>query len=613
MKIPSPTGPHAAGADRAGRAAESIAVWLILAGALVVRLLGVGRGLPYLHEWDEWFQLPPVIKMVLYHTLNPGIFIYGSLYYYLLLPVVYAHFLYLHAAGAITSFDDVVLTHPLIPGYGWYINLPSFYVWARAFTALLGAATVYLTYRLGRAAFGRPVGVLAAALLAVAPGAVYYADTVRVDVPAAFFATAALLAGLGVLRRGRRRDYVVAGLLTGLAISTKQTAVWVVPALLVAHAYNERRTAFADGPLGLMIAAIVAGGLMGTPYLLIRPDLVWTGFHAQVGTYGLLALPWPWVFFRRLSFYLAYLLWPTQGGDWYVVPHAGLGLVPGIAAVAGLVGAYGERPRMLAYLVAFPALLLLFLARANVYYTRNLASVLPVAAIFAAAGSVWLWHRTAGRGPAWPAPWRAAGVAAGIVLLLIGPGAAFAALAGIGVWLTAAGAGPRWPAPWRAVGAAAGIVVLLIGPVRESAALAWWLNRHQDTRTQAVEWLVAHVPRGAGVAFELELAWFLPALDRLPFRMEWTDRRTPLAWYAEKRIEYAVVSEWNPVNACPTVTLFPRPDYLPTVAQEAAFVPNSFPIIDPAVVVIRPRAPCPWGAALADVTPAGTSAARLTP
>ncbi|HEV2356494.1 MAG TPA: glycosyltransferase family 39 protein [bacterium] len=562
--------------ERLGRAREHILIGLIMAGALVLRLLGVGRGLPYLHEWDEWFQLPPVIKMVLYHTLNPGIFIYGSLYYYLLLPVVYAHFLYLHAAGVIKSFDDVVLTHPLIPGYGWYINLPSFYVWARAATALLGAATVYLTYRLGRAAFGRPVGVLAAALLAVAPGAVYYADTVRVDVPVAFFSTAALLAGLGVLRRGRRRDYLVAGLLAGLAISTKQTAVWVVPALLIAHACNGRRTAFVDGPLGLMIAGIIAGGLLGTPYLLIRPDLVWAGFNAQVGTYGVLALPRPRVYLHHLSFFLAYLLWPTQGGDWYVVPHAGFGLAPGIAAVAGLAVGFRERPRVQAYLVAFPVLLLLFLGRANVYYTRNLAPVLPIAAICAAAGGVWIWQAVTSVRPL-PA------------------------------------AGPVWHASWRAAVAAAGIVVLLIGPVRESAALAWWLNRHEDTRTQAVRWLLGHVPRGAGVAFELELAWFLPSLDGLPFRMQWTDRQTPLAWYAKSRIDYAVVSEWNPVNACPTIALVSRPPYLPTVAEEAAFVPNSFPVIDPTVVVIRPRAPCPWAAPLADVIPAGAPAVRLTP
>ena len=528
---------------------ESLLAAAIVVYAAAVRLAGAGRGLPYLHEWDEWFQLPPVIRMLLNHTLNPGIFIYGSVYYYLLLPVVYAHYLYLHAHGLMRSLDDIVLTHPLIPGYGWYINMPSFYLWARAYTALFGVATVYLTYRLGRAAFGRRAGLLAAALLAAAPGAVYYADTVRVDVPMACFATAALLAGFGVMQRGGRRDYLLAGLLTGLAASTKETAVWLAAPLAAAHLFNPRRTALVDGRLGLMVAAIIGAGLAGTPYMVLRPDLMRAGLAVHEGTYGVFALPRLGNFAYLLGLNLAYLGWPTQGGDWYVVPHAALGLVPALAAAIGVVAGYRERPRVQVYLLAFPVVLLLFLARANVFYTRNLSAVLPVAAIEAAAGALWVWSRLAAR-----ATWR------------------------------------EPPRRLRAL-AAAGIVVLLAGPVRESAALAWWLNRHRDTRTQAVEWLRGHVPRGARVAFELELAWYLPDLEHLPFRTEWTDRVTPLSWYATEHIDYAVVSPRNPVRVRPVVVRFPRPWYLPTPTEEAKFVPNSYPIIDPAIVVVRPLNP----------------------
>jgi Dolichyl-phosphate-mannose-protein mannosyltransferase len=540
--------------SRPRRLGHGLAVAAIIAAGLGLRLPGVGRGLPYIHEWDEWFVVPPVIKMLLFHTMNPGIFIYGSVYYYLLLPVFYAHTLYLQAHGIIKSLDDVVLAHPLIPGYGWYINVPSFYLWARAFTALFGAATIYLTYRLGTATFGRAVGLLAAAVLAVAPGAVYYADTVRVDVPEAFFTTAALLAGLAVWRRGRPLDYLAAGLLAGIAVSTKQTALWLGAPLLLAHAYNERRRTFAGGSLALMAAGAVAGGLAGTPYLVVRPDLIRTGFTAHTETYGLLALPDPLAFLGRLGLNLAYLAVPLQGGDWYVVPHAGLGFLPMIAAIVGAAVAFRRHRRLQWYLAAFPIVQLLFLARANVFYTRNLAPVLPVAAIWAALGGVWLWQRL------------------------------FADA-------NAHGSIPR--SLWSGA-AAAGIIVLLGGPLVQSAALASWLDRHQDTRTQALEWLSGHVPRTATVAFELEEAWYLPDLDRVPFHVEWTDRHTPISWYAQHKIDYAAVSEWNDVNACPTVHLIPHPSYLPAVAQEAAFVPNSYPVIDPTLVIIRPRGSCPW-------------------
>lgn len=543
-------------------ARESVAAGLITAYALALRLVGAGRGLPYLHEWDEWFQVPPVIRMVLNHTLNPGIFIYGSLYYYLLLPVVYLHSLYLRALGVMKSVNDIVLMHPLVPGYGWYINFPSFYLWARAFTALLGAATVYLTYRLGRAAFGRTVGLLAAALLAVAPGAVYYSDTARVDVPEACLTTAALLAGLNVIRRGRRWDYLVAGLLAGLAMSTKQTAVWVVPALVLAHASGGRRTALIDRRLGLMFAAIVAGGLAGTPYLLIRPDLVRAGFDAQIGPYGVFSIPNPGDFLRHLGWNLGYLLRPTQGGDWYVVPHAALGLIPGAAAIAGLAVGYAHRPRVQAYLLTFPLLQLCFLARADVFYTRNLSPVLPLLAIWAALGAEWGWETLTAFAAASarpPASWE------------------------------------RLQQRWRSAAAAAEaavLVIFMLGPVRESAVLAGWLYRHHDTRTQAVDWLAGHVTRGRGVAFELELAWYLPVLNHLRFRTDWTDRSTAPSWYASHHIDYAVVSEWNPIAACPTVRFIPRPSYLPSIPEEVRFVPNSYPIIDPAITIVRPAAGC---------------------
>lgn len=532
-----------------GGAREGVVAGLIVVCALGVRLLGARRGLPYIPEWDEPFVLAPVIKMLLFHTLNPGVFVYPSLFFYLLLPVVYAHALYLHAQGVMASINDIVLAHPLIPtGYVWYINAPSFYLWARVLTALLGAATVYLTYRIGRAAFGRRIGLIAAALFAVAPGAVYYADTVRVDVPVAFFTSAALLAGLGVLQRGRPRDYVIAGLLSGLAISTKQTAVWIVPALVVAHLLNPRRTAFADRAVALMAACLAAGVIVGTPYLLIRPDLVLAGSRQGVDAYGLLAPLRPGDFAYRLALNLAYFVRPMQGGDWYAVPHSGLGLLPGIAAAIGVVAGFRQQPGLQRYLLTFPVFLLLFLARSEAFYVRNLAPALPLAAVWAAVGAMWVWQRIAALGPL------------------------------------------RRPS-WRALGAVAGIVLLLGGPLRESWALASWLDRHQDTRTQAVEWLRRHVPRGAAVAFELELAWYLPALDHLPYRVAWTGRGTPASWYVQERIDYAVVGDRNPEHTRPPAAMFPRPWYLPSFNDESKFIPNSYPVIDPAIFIVRPQGP----------------------
>ena len=61
---------------------------LILMAALAVRLLGVARGLPYMHEWDEPTVLSYVIGMMQRGDLYPNAFVYPSVYYYMLLPVM---------------------------------------------------------------------------------------------------------------------------------------------------------------------------------------------------------------------------------------------------------------------------------------------------------------------------------------------------------------------------------------------------------------------------------------------------------------------------------------------------------------------------------------------
>lgn len=83
--------------------------------------------------------------------------------------------------------------HP--PLYYWLLNL-----WVKIFglsesglrslSAVVAAATVGLTFDLGRRLFGRVAGLLAAFLLAVAPLPVYYAQEARMYALLTFWATA---------------------------------------------------------------------------------------------------------------------------------------------------------------------------------------------------------------------------------------------------------------------------------------------------------------------------------------------------------------------------------------------------------------------------------------
>jgi hypothetical protein len=109
----------------------------------------------------------------------------------------------------------------------------------RAWSALLGLATVALVYAIGRRLRGERVGLLAAALLAVAPLAVREAHFAKADTAAT--AVAALVMGAFVLPRGHGWPRsVFVGASTGLALSTKMLAS-VVPAAAFALAWPDDR------------------------------------------------------------------------------------------------------------------------------------------------------------------------------------------------------------------------------------------------------------------------------------------------------------------------------------------------------------------------------------
>ena len=90
--------------------------------------------------------------------------------------------------------------------------------------ALLGTGSLWLLYATGTRLFGRAVGLLAAAIEAVAFLPVFYAHLALNDVPTLFPLTLSLLGSAGILRKGRRRDYLLAGVGLGLACASKYTA-----------------------------------------------------------------------------------------------------------------------------------------------------------------------------------------------------------------------------------------------------------------------------------------------------------------------------------------------------------------------------------------------------
>ena len=209
------------------RSAETLSpLPLILLVALGLRLWGIHHGLPYVYNPDENAHFVPRAIGMFGHSLDPQYFVNPPAFTYLL------HLAFWVRWGSRTAVGDAFATDP---GTAFTI--------ARVLTALLGAASVGLLAWAGARLVDRRVGLVAAALLAVAFLPVHYAHQAVNDVPALAPLCLSLVGIAGVYRGGRLRDYALAGAALGVACATKYTAGIVLLALPARAALDRDRTA----------------------------------------------------------------------------------------------------------------------------------------------------------------------------------------------------------------------------------------------------------------------------------------------------------------------------------------------------------------------------------
>jgi 4-amino-4-deoxy-L-arabinose transferase-like glycosyltransferase len=90
----------------------------------------------------------------------------------------------------------------------------------RLLSALQGTLAVVFVYLLAREAFGRPVGFLAACLLAAMPWHVHFSRIAVPNIADSFFSAGVLWLTYRALRHGRYTDYMLAGLMAGFTVYT---------------------------------------------------------------------------------------------------------------------------------------------------------------------------------------------------------------------------------------------------------------------------------------------------------------------------------------------------------------------------------------------------------
>jgi Dolichyl-phosphate-mannose-protein mannosyltransferase len=173
---------------------------------LVLRLWGIKQGLPYSYNVDEATHFVPRAVSFFSQGLDPHYFLNPPAYSYLL-HIVFE--LWFGSADAVTR--------------AYTTNPTEVFVVARVVAAVLGTLSVLLTYLAGARFFNRTVGLLAAAIFGLGFLPIFYSHLALNDVPTLAPVALSLYGIAGVMRRGRRRDYLIAGVGVGLAAATKYT------------------------------------------------------------------------------------------------------------------------------------------------------------------------------------------------------------------------------------------------------------------------------------------------------------------------------------------------------------------------------------------------------
>lgn len=452
--------PHAPPAPARDDTGHRLALGSLVAVALVLRLWGITFGLPYLYHFDE----PNYLHMAYRFTFDDFHPIYGPLFGPMQLLVIAEHRIWelLHPLLRWLPLSPRLEATALSP-------IASYNLLARWTSALFGALSLLPIYELGRRAWNRRTGLLAAALLAVC---LLHARSSHYGVPdatVAFFVALAAMFALRLTPGGRWRDHLLAGLFCGLAFSAKLLAwpVMLLPALVyLARPLEVEETATAgrllrrlrrllSGRLVIAYCVAAVAAIAAMPQVVLKWDevLVFWQRAAKIGLAGGLG-PFRLDDGGPLATYLYTLVWGT-------------GWVMSAAILAGLVLPLVRQASWRARLLAVVTwLYIVFLFRPdNVFHSRYLVAITPLLVLFAAAAAVALVDRL-------PWPRRSA----------------------------------RTSLAWLAAAALALGLQPLAATVRHDVLLT-----RPDTRTLARDWIEANVPEGRVMVIESSI--FSPPLS----------------------------------------------------------------------------------------------------
>lgn len=346
---------------------------LILIAALVIRLIGIGHGLPYAYQIDEKYVVNHAVGFGT-GDLNPHNFHWpGTLLMYFIFMLYGIFFLIgwiLRIFPTPQDFAELFI-----------INPTAFYLIGRIAMAIMGTGTVYLTYLLGKKLYSAKVGLTGAFFLAFSRLMVGVDHMVLPDTMLVFLCVLVLLFCYGIQMQGKRKFYMLAGLGIGLSMATKYSGAALVVPLGMAHLlyFLSLPQKSVSRLLGLNIALaclmIPVGFIIGCPYSVLdfptfSHDLLWQFQRVHTGSFGM----------------------DVQNGYWYYLtvgfPYA-FGVALTAFSVLGFVFILWRHSRPDLLIGSFAFCYFIYVGSWDVAIHKYMLPILPVLSVFSA---ILLWR-----------------------------------------------------------------------------------------------------------------------------------------------------------------------------------------------------------------------------
>jgi len=133
------------------------------------------------------------------------------------------------------------------PPLGFYISGLFFKIFGLSFdtgvalVTLFGLGCTILVYEIGKLWYGKPTGLLAAALFALTPWQLALSRSFLIDIQCLFFSLLFLFVGMHAIRRDSFRLFMVSGTLFAMAFLTKFFAVFALIPLAIFYLYYRQK------------------------------------------------------------------------------------------------------------------------------------------------------------------------------------------------------------------------------------------------------------------------------------------------------------------------------------------------------------------------------------